>query len=273
MSEEITNDADEIEVVKRLMYSAIKKMNMLTSGSETEPFSKTILDNFFSTNPTGGTLFGEKNDMLAYCSDQDINHEEVVKLVEEFINNMEKSDFLERRNSVKNRTITFDQQRIEAKQTYWYTLRDIVGKFTGIKRYNPIEGFGFNPSNHCKARHVFITILWIIKKIFSIENTIMLNFEYTQGFTDSSLLKSSRVCNGITNSNDLRSSDSPLCPDNCEKNLDKVYVVKGGGYKSRRTRRRKHSRKSHHKHARKTHHNRKHHSRAARKHKKYSRRR
>ena len=46
-----------------------------------------------------------------------------------------------------------------------------------------------------------------------------------------------------------------------------------GGSKSRRTRRRKHSRKSHHKHARKTHHKRKHHSRAARKHKKYSRRR
>ena len=51
-----------------------------------------------------------------------------------------------------------------------------------------------------------------------------------------------------------------------------------GGSKSRRTRRRKHNRKTHHKHARKTHHKRKHHSRsrshsrAARKHKKYSRR-
>jgi hypothetical protein len=53
-----------------------------------------------------------------------------------------------------------------------------------------------------------------------------------------------------------------------------------GGSKSRRTRRRKHSRKSHHKHARKTHHKRapkshkrKRHSRAARKHKKHTSRR
>ena len=48
----------------------------------------------------------------------------------------------------------------------------------------------------------------------------------------------------------------------------------GGGSKSRRTRRRKHSRKSHHKHARKTRHKRAHHSRsrsrAARKHKRYT---
>ena len=56
----------------------------------------------------------------------------------------------------------------------------------------------------------------------------------------------------------------------CNKNAHLPYA---GGSKSRRTRRRKHSRKTHRKHARKTHHKHKHHSRAARKHKKYSRRR
>lgn len=268
---------DGFGAVKQLMEKAIEKMIILTIDDKTRPLDKKAFDEYFEANKQQHEatldIMGPHPDMFKYCSGEDPEHDEVIKLVEEFIGNMETSNFVERRNSVKGRVLTHDQEKIEARKTYWYTLRDIVGKFTGIKRFNPIDGFGHNPSNHCKARHVFITILWIIKKIYSKQASVVLNFEYTQGFTDSSLLKSSRVCNGITNSNDLRSSDSPLCPDNCKKTTDKVYVVNVGGSKSRRTRRRKHSRKSHHKHARKTHHNRKHHSRAARKHKKYSRRR
>ena len=260
MSDEITATDDGFGAVKQLMEKAIGKMIMLTSGSETKPLDITAFNKYFEANKQKHEvtldIMGPHPDMFKYCSGEDPEHYEVIKLVEEFIDNMEKSDFLERRNSVINRTITFVQQRIEAKETYWYTLRDIVGKFIAVKRYNPIDGNPANPSNHCKARHVFITILWIIKKIYYTQEGVVLNFKYTQGFTDSSLLKSSRVCHGITNSNDLRSSDSPLCPDNCKKNSDKVYVVNGGGSKSRRIRRRKHNRKTHRKHARKTHHKR-----------------
>lgn len=120
MSEEITKNTNGFEVVKKLMYSAIDKMILLTNRDNTKPLDKKILENFFSANPNDDRFFDGTQNMFEYCSSQDINHEEVIKLVEEFINNMEKSDFLERRNSVENRTITFAQQRSEAKKTYWY---------------------------------------------------------------------------------------------------------------------------------------------------------
>ena len=108
-------------------------------------------------------------------------------------------------------------------------------------------------SEYCVARSIFLEILHQLKT-----NDLCRSFKLKDSsipLMPSSFLQRSRKC---TNSPNLK-------PD--------FLQFKGGGSKSRHTRRRKHSRKSHHKHARKTHHKRKHHSRAARKHKKYSRRR
>ena len=144
-----------------------------------------------------------------------------------------------------------------------FTLHDAVDRIVRVRKYN--QGDTSKPSDYCKARDVFIKILQFIKQNVSDFESGFVLFRYSRF---SGLLASSRTCTTLAEKYNL----DPLQTVENEKTNSVLYTGAGGS-KSRRTRRRKHSRKSHHKHARKTHHNRKHHSRAARKHKKYSRRR
>jgi len=163
-----------------------------------------------------------------------------------------------------------------------FTLHDVIGRWVSVDKSNPKTNSS-DPSDYCKARAIFISILEFIKT--QVPPLSWANFSYS---SSGGLLKSSQACTPLTNRNvtdPLRSvnPNKPFCI--IETVLTDVPVQplstdESGGSKSRRIRRRKHNRKTHRKHARKTHHKRaskshKHrrHSRAARKHKKHTSRR
>ena len=162
--------------------------------------------------------------------------------------------------------------------TFEVTLHDRIGRFTSVnKDENKDGGIFTGPSYHCESLILFMSILEAVLKLKDIgkrkDNQINIKFKLSKGFfnSESGLLSSLKKCTG---KDDISMSDSYDPLDIYDFDLsDLSETTSQGGSKSRRTRRRKHSRKTHRKHARKTHHKHKHHSRAARKHKKYSRRR
>jgi hypothetical protein len=132
-----------------------------------------------------------------------------------------------------------------------------------IERHDTIGRFTKSESegDRCDALNKFSKVMeWVVKYINENNNGDKISQAYSRGANKlfNFPAKFENTGSGIQESYKA-----------CNKNAHLPYA---GGSKSRRTRRRKHSRKSHHKRARKTHHKRKHHSRAARKHKKYSRR-
>lgn len=175
--------------------------------------------------------------------------------------------------------ITYD---VTPNDSRTFTLHDVIGRWVSVDKSNPKTNPS-DPSDYCKARAIFISILEFIKT--NVPPLSWANFSYS---SSGGLLKSSQACTPLTNRNvtdPLRSvnPNKPFCI--IETVLTDVPVQplstdKSGGSKSRRIRRRKHNRKTHRKHARKTHHKRaskshKHrrHSRAARKHKNHTSRR
>jgi len=156
-----------------------------------------------------------------------------------------------------------------------FTLHDVIGRWVSVDKSNPKNPS--DPSDYCKARAIFISILEFIKT--QVPPLSWANFSYS---SSGGLLKSSQACTPLTDRNvtdPLRSVDpkKPFCI--IETTLTDVELLEGGA-KSGRIRRRKHNRKTHRKHARKTHHKRAskshkraHRSRAARKHKKHTSRR
>ena len=169
--------------------------------------------------------------------------------------------------------------------TFEVTLHDRIGRFTSVnKDENKDGGIFTGPSYHCESLILFMSILAAVLKLKDIgkkeDKQIDIKFKLSKGFfnSESGLLSSLKKCTG---KDDISMSDSYDPLDIYEFDLsDLSATTTQGGSKSRRTRRRKHSRKSHHKHARKTHHKRapkshkrKRHSRAARKHKKHTSRR
>ena len=157
---------------------------------------------------------------------------------------------------------------------YTFTLHDVIGRWVSVDKSNPKTNSS-DPSDYCKARAIFISILKFIK-----ENVPPLSWATFRYSSSGGLLKSSKVCNPslqkikemniinpktgqivgtkvvnidpFTNPLDTVDPKKPFCT--IETNLTDVVLL--GGAKSRRIRRRKHNRKTHRKHARKTHHKR-----------------
>jgi len=156
-----------------------------------------------------------------------------------------------------------------------FTLRDAVGLLVGVSISNPNNPA--DPSDYCKARDIFISILLYIKTKTPYS---WAQFEYS---SSGGLLKSSKICkpplkDRIGPNTDPLDTVDPTKTSSVVLTISDVPVL--GGAKSRRIRRRKHNRKTHRKHARKTHHKRaskshkrSHRSRAARKYKKHTSRR
>ena len=199
------------------------------------------------------------------CIFQDDDYKKLVENVNQFITKM-----------------TIQKIGSEDVPTFEVTLHDRIGRFTSVnKDENKDGGIFTGPSYHCESLILFMSILEAVLKLKDIgkkeDKKFDIQFKLSKGFfnSESGLLSSLKKCTGKDNIS-ISDNFDPLTI----YNFDLSETTSQGGSKSRRTRRRKHNRKTHHKHARKTHHKRaskshkrKRHSRAARKHKKHTYRR
>ena len=161
--------------------------------------------------------------------------DDIFKMVQTFIANI----------THKKETREEEGQRVKVYDIF--TLHDAVGRLVPVRKDNPSNKL--EPSDYCKARDVFIKILQFIKDNFEEFTPNSVLFRYASRI--SGLSASSRTCTTLAEKYNL----DPLF--SLERN-QKSSLLKAvtGGAKSRRIRRRKHSRKSHRKRARKTHHKR-----------------
>ena len=225
---------------KDLLDAALKKLYLSTPNNDKLDYL--IINNY---NEYHETYMGshDPNSFMSYIKDRNIFYK-----VQQFITN-----------------ITY---KGKINNIYVFTLHDIINLLTPVSKLNN-KSKSFELSDYCKARDVFIKILQFIQRQYYEKQKKSVDFVYPPR---SGLKKSSTTCNPA-----YGADDNPLNSVDETVTFSQVF---SGGSKSRRTRRRKHSRKSHHKHARKTHHKRapkshkrKRHSRAARKHKKHTSRR
>jgi hypothetical protein len=253
-----------------LLETAVKKLCDLTTT--TNPPLENLLQIVNVINSIKSKFnYNKYYEFMGYLTSEQIKNlhpiqQDVLNVNNTFMAYIDVADIF---NKVKQfiEKITY-KSKIDEK--YVFTLHDIVGYATPVFKYQNSQSIEL--SDYCKARDVFIKILQFIKKQYETQ-TIYVDFVYPRL---SGLKKSSTTCNPNNGKIDL-----PLLSVQEGLTWSKsVNIAAGGGSKSRRTRRRKHSRKSHHKHARKTHHKRapkshkrKRHSRAARKHKKHTSRR